>query len=49
MIRALLPVLPRLVARIPARVHTKLLVAFLIIVGLLIALGAVGLAGPRAR
>ena len=43
MIRALLPVLPRLVARIPARVHTKLLVAFLIIVGLLIALGAVGL------
>ncbi len=43
MIRALLPVLPRLVARIPAAVHTKLLVAFLIIVGLLIALGAVGL------
>jgi signal transduction histidine kinase len=42
-IRAFLPVLPRLVARIPARVHTKLLVAFLIIVGLLIALGAVGL------
>jgi signal transduction histidine kinase len=42
-IRALLPVLPRLVARIPAAVHTKLLVAFLIIVGLLIALGAVGL------
>ena len=42
MIRAFLPV-PRLVARIPARVHTKLLVAFLIIVGLLIALGAVGL------
>src|SRR6059036_4222618 len=35
--------LPRLVARIPAAVHTKLLVAFLIIVGLLIALGAVGL------
>ena len=35
--------LPRLVARIPARVHTKLLVAFLAIVGLLIALGAVGL------
>ena len=41
--RALLPVLPRLVARIPAAVHTKLLVAFLTIVGLLIALGAVGL------
>ena len=36
--------LPRLVARIPAAVHTKLLVAFLTIVGLLIALGAVGLA-----
>jgi signal transduction histidine kinase len=35
--------LPRLVARIPAAVHTKLLVAFLVIVGLLIALGAVGL------
>jgi signal transduction histidine kinase len=35
--------LPRLVAKIPAAVHTKLLVAFLIIVGLLIALGGVGL------
>jgi signal transduction histidine kinase/HAMP domain-containing protein len=35
--------LPRLAARIPARVHTKLLVAFLAIVILLIALGAVGL------
>jgi signal transduction histidine kinase len=35
--------LPRLVARIPATVHTKLLVAFLIIVVLLIAVGAVGL------
>lgn len=35
--------LPRLVARISAAVHSKLLVAFLIIVGLLIALGAVGL------
>jgi signal transduction histidine kinase len=35
--------LPRLVARIPAAVHTKLLVAFLTIVGLLIALGAVSL------
>ena len=43
MIRALLRTLPRLVARIPAAVHTKLLVAFLIIVGLLIVLGAVGL------
>ena len=41
--RALLRALPRLVARIPAAVHTKLLVAFLTIVGLLIALGAVGL------
>ncbi|HWN15383.1 MAG TPA: hypothetical protein VNU02_16075, partial [Candidatus Dormibacteraeota bacterium] len=41
--RALLRVLPRLVARIPAAVHTKLLVAFLIVVGLFIALGAVGL------
>ena len=39
--------LPRLVARIPAAVHTKLLVAFLTIVGLLIALGAVGLRGSR--
>jgi signal transduction histidine kinase/HAMP domain-containing protein len=35
--------LPRLAARIPARVYTKLLVAFLAIVILLIALGAVGL------
>jgi signal transduction histidine kinase len=35
--------LPRLVARLPAGVHAKLLVAFLIIVGLLIAVGAVGL------
>src|SRR5258708_24394191 len=41
--RALVRTLPRLVARIPAAVHTKLLVAFLIIVGLLIALGGVGL------
>jgi signal transduction histidine kinase len=41
--RAFLAALPRLVARIPAAVHTKLLVAFLIIVGLLITLGAVGL------
>jgi signal transduction histidine kinase len=35
--------LPRLVARVPATVHTKLLVAFLAIVVLLIALGVVGL------
>jgi signal transduction histidine kinase len=35
--------LPRFVARIPVTVHTKLLVAFLAIAGLLIALGAVGL------
>ena len=35
--------LPRLVARVPATVHTKLLVAFLAIVVLLIAVGAVGL------
>jgi signal transduction histidine kinase len=35
--------LPRLVARIPATVHTKLLVAFLTIAGLLIAFSAVGL------
>jgi signal transduction histidine kinase/HAMP domain-containing protein len=35
--------LPRLVARVPATVHAKLLVAFLAIVVLLIALGAVGL------
>ena len=41
MIRKFLPVLPRLVARIPAAVHTKLLVAFLIIVGLLVWPGGV--------
>jgi signal transduction histidine kinase len=35
--------LPRLVARIPATVHAKLLAAFLAIVVLLIAVGAVGL------
>jgi signal transduction histidine kinase/HAMP domain-containing protein len=35
--------LPRLVARAPAKVHAKLLVAFLAIVVLLIAVGAVGL------
>jgi signal transduction histidine kinase/HAMP domain-containing protein len=37
--------LPRLVARVPATVHAKLLVAFLAIVALLIVLGAVGLQG----
>ena len=35
--------LPRLVARVPATVHTKLLAAFLAIVVLLIIVGAVGL------
>src|SRR5712691_431953 len=35
--------LPRLVARVPATVHAKLLAAFLAIVVLLIAVGAVGL------
>jgi len=35
--------LPRLVARVPVTVHAKLLAAFLAIVGLLIAVGAVGL------
>jgi signal transduction histidine kinase len=35
--------LPRLVARLPARVHAKLLVAFLVIAGLLVAVSAVGL------
>ena len=35
--------LPRLVARLPAGVHAKLLVAFLIIAALLIVVGAVGL------
>jgi signal transduction histidine kinase/HAMP domain-containing protein len=40
---SLLQLLPRLVARAPAKVHTKLIAAFLAIVVLLIALGAVGL------
>jgi len=35
--------LPRLVARIPATVHTKLLAAFLAMVALLVTVGAVGL------
>ncbi|HSE85354.1 MAG TPA: ATP-binding protein [Candidatus Binatia bacterium] len=40
---SLLQLLPQLVARAPAKVHAKLLVAFLAIVILLIAVGAVGL------
>jgi len=40
---SLLQLLPRIVARVPAKVHAKLLVAFLAITVLLIALGAVGL------
>ncbi|MDP2604129.1 MAG: ATP-binding protein [Deltaproteobacteria bacterium] len=40
---SLLQILPRLVARVPAKVHAKLLVGFLAIVILLIAVGAVGL------
>ena len=35
--------LPRLVARLPASVHAKLLVAFLVIAGLLVTVSAVGL------
>src|SRR5204862_4423270 len=41
--RPVMRALPRLVARIPAAVHTKLLAAFLTIVVLLIAVGAVSL------
>src|SRR5262249_61146162 len=37
------PWLPRLVARLPVRVHAKLLVAFLVIAGLLVTVSAVGL------
>ncbi len=40
---SLLQFLPRLVARVPAKVHAKLLVGFLAIVILLIVVGAVGL------
>src|SRR5512145_1682258 len=40
---SLLQLLPRIVARMPAKVHAKLLVAFLAIVILLIAVGFVGL------
>ena len=40
--------LPRLIARIPASVHTKLLAAFLSIVIMFVALGAVGLSVLRA-
>ena len=43
MMRQFATLLPRLVARVPAKVHAKLLVAFLTMVVLLIALGAVGL------
>jgi hypothetical protein len=39
----LLQFLPRFVARVPANIHAKLLAAFLAIVILLIAVGAVGL------
>jgi len=42
-VRRLAQWLPRLVARVPASVHGKMLVAFLAIVVLLIAVGAVGL------
>src|SRR5262249_10620996 len=42
-----LSVLVGLVARIPARVQAKMLAAFLTIAALLIAVGAVGLQGPR--
>src|SRR5437879_5239196 len=41
--KSLLQILPRIVARVPAKVHAKLLIAFLAITVLLIALGAVGL------
>lgn len=40
---SLLQFLPRLVARVPAKVHAKLLAGFLAIVLLLIAVGAIGL------
>src|SRR6266498_5440208 len=40
---SLLQILPRIVARVPAKVQAKLLIAFLAITVLLIALGAVGL------
>jgi signal transduction histidine kinase/HAMP domain-containing protein len=40
---SLLQYLPRVVARLPIRVHTKLLAAFLAIVVLLITVGAIGL------
>src|SRR6266508_2531395 len=40
---SLLQILPRIVARVPAKVQAKLLIAFLAITMLLIALGAVGL------
>jgi len=40
---SLLRLLPRLVARVPAKVHAKLITAFLAIVALLITVGVVGL------
>jgi signal transduction histidine kinase/HAMP domain-containing protein len=40
---SLLQILPRIVARVPAKLHAKLLIGFLAITVLLIALGAVGL------
>ena len=40
---SLLQFLPRLVARVPAKVHAKLIVAFLTMVMLLIVVGAIGL------
>src|SRR5262245_4063655 len=43
MMRRLTEWLPRVVARVPIRVHTKLLAAFLAIVVLLIAVGTIGL------
>jgi signal transduction histidine kinase/HAMP domain-containing protein len=43
MMRWLTEWLPRLVARVPATVHKKLIAAFLVIVLLLIAVGAIGL------
>ncbi len=39
--------LPAVVARIPTKIHTKVLVAFMLIVAMLVALGAVGLLALR--
>ena len=38
----MIALLPRLVARIPASIHTKLLTAFIVIVGLLLFMGTMG-------